>query len=74
VAPCRSGDIHARRSRSARRGQDRNRINVNQNYEVRDWAQKSGVSPDELTKPVHAVGDRADKVEAHLKSKAGPRS
>ena len=60
--------------RHQRGGQDRNRINVNQNYGVRDWAQKSGVSPDELTKAVHAVGDRADKVEAHLKSKAGPRS
>ena len=53
--------------RTQRSGQDRSRINVNQDYEVRDWAKKFGVSPDELKKAVQAVGDRADEVEAHLK-------
>ncbi len=53
--------------RTQRSGQDRSRINVNQDYEVRDWAKKFGVSPDELKRAVQAVGDRADEVEAHLK-------
>ena len=51
-----------------RGGQDRTRINVNQDYEVRDWSKKLGVSPDELKKAVANVGDRAKDVEAHLKS------
>jgi|KBSSwiStaDraftv2_1062776.scaffolds.fasta_scaffold599451_2 Protein of unknown function (DUF3606) len=57
-----------------RGGQDRSRINVKQDYEVRDWAKKFGVSPEELKKAVLAVGDRADKVEAHLKGKSSSPS
>ena len=57
--------------RTQRGGQDRSRINLNQDYEVRDWAKKFGVSPDELKNAVRAVGDRADQVEAHLKGKSG---
>ena len=45
---------------------DRDRINVNEDYEVRDWAQKLGVSADDLKRAVAAVGDRADKVRQHL--------
>ena len=48
-------------------GQDRARINVNEDYELRDWSKKFGVSPDQLKKAVAAVGDRADAVERHLK-------
>jgi len=50
-----------------RAGQDRTRINVNQDYELRDWSKKFAVSPDELKKAVASVGDRAKDVEAHLK-------
>ena len=50
-----------------RAGQDRTRINVNEDYELRDWSKKFGVSPDELKKVVGNVGDRAKDVEAHLK-------
>ena len=49
-------------------GQDRARINVNEDYELRDWSRKFGVTPDELKKAVNAVGTSADAVEAHLKS------
>jgi len=49
-------------------GQDRARINVNEDYELRDWSKKFGVTPDELKKAVNAVGTSADAVEAHLKS------
>jgi len=55
-------------------GQDRSRIDVNQDYELRDWSKKFGVSPEELKAAVRAVGDRADAVEAHLKgARRGPR-
>lgn len=55
--------------RTQRHGQDRQRINVNEDYELRDWAKKFGVSPEELKEAVRAVGDRADKVEELLRSR-----
>jgi hypothetical protein len=45
---------------------DRDRINVNEDYELRDWSSKFGVSPDDVKKAVQAVGDRADAVRQHL--------
>jgi hypothetical protein len=54
---------------TSRGGQDRKRIDVNQDYELRDWSKKFGVSPDELKEAVQAVGTQADKVEQHLKSR-----
>lgn len=50
-------------------GQDRERINVNQEYELRDWAQTLKVTPDRLKEAVAAVGDRADKVRDFLEKK-----
>jgi hypothetical protein len=52
-------------------GQDRQRINVNQDYELRDWAQSLGTTPERLKEAVQAVGDRADKVREYLKDKPG---
>ncbi|MEO7337330.1 MAG: DUF3606 domain-containing protein [Caldimonas sp.] len=49
-------------------GQDRTRINVNEDYEVRDWSKKFGVTGEQLKAAVKAVGDKASAVEAHLKS------
>jgi hypothetical protein len=48
-------------------GQDRKRINVDEDYEVRDWSKRLGVSADQLRAAVKAVGDRVDDVERHLK-------
>ena len=48
-------------------GQDRARINVNEDYEVRDWAKKFGVTADELKAAVAVAGSQADDVEAHLR-------
>jgi hypothetical protein len=48
-------------------GQDRTRINVNEDYELRDWAKKFGVTHEELKKAVKAVGTSATAVEAQLK-------
>ena len=50
-------------------GQDRARINVNEDYELRDWSKKFGVSPDQLKAAVQAVGTNAAAVEQHLKGK-----
>jgi hypothetical protein len=52
-------------------GQDRKRINVNQDHELRDWSKKFSVTPEELKKAVTAVGDRAEAVEKHLKQRDG---
>lgn len=50
-------------------GQDRSRISLSEDYEVRDWSKKFGVTPEELRAAVAAVGDQASAVEAHLKGK-----
>jgi hypothetical protein len=47
---------------------DRDRINVNEDYELRDWSRKFGVTPEELKNAVKAVGVNAREVEAHLAS------
>jgi len=51
-------------------GQDRQRINLNEDYEVRDWAAKFGVPAERLREAVARVGDRADEVERYLKGGA----
>jgi hypothetical protein len=50
-------------------GEDRKLISLSQDYEVRDWSKKFGVTPDELKAAVKAVGNDAAAVEAHLKAK-----
>jgi hypothetical protein len=47
-------------------GADRRRINLSQDYEVRDWSKKFGVSEDELRQAVGKVGSGAKDVEAYL--------
>jgi hypothetical protein len=54
-------------------GQDRERINVHEAYELRDWAQAMHTTPDRIREAVQAVGDRADKVRAYLQGDK-PRS
>jgi uncharacterized membrane protein YebE (DUF533 family) len=48
-------------------GQDRTRISLSEDYEVRDWSEKFGVTPAELEAAVKAVGNQAAAVEAYLK-------
>ena len=50
-------------------GQDRSRISLSEDFEVRDWSEKFGVTPDELRAAVKAVGNQAEAVEAYLKGK-----
>jgi hypothetical protein len=45
---------------------DRSRINLEQDYEVRDWTKSLGVTEDELTAAVKAVGNSAEKVREYL--------
>jgi len=45
---------------------DRDRINVNEEYELRDWSKSLGVTPEQLKDAVQQVGDRADAVRKHL--------
>jgi hypothetical protein len=47
-------------------GQDGQRINIHEDYEVQDWTKPFGVSKDKLVEAVNAVGDRADDVREYL--------
>ena len=49
-------------------GQDRTRIDVNQDYELRDWSKKFGVTPEQLRAAVKAVGSQAAQVQQYLQS------
>jgi hypothetical protein len=50
-------------------GQDRERIDVNQDYELHDWAKSLGVTPQRVKEAVQAVGDRVEKVREYLRDK-----
>ena len=52
---------------SKRGPQDRNRINLSEDYEVQYWSQKFGVTPERLREAVHKVGNSPDAVEKELK-------
>ena len=47
--------------------QDASRINVNEDYELRYWTEKFGVSDQQLKDAVAAVGVSAEKVKEYLK-------
>jgi hypothetical protein len=49
--------------------QDRSRINVHEEWEVRHWTEALGVTREELEKAVSEVGVSADAVRQHLKRK-----
>ena len=46
---------------------DRDRIDVNEDYELRDWSEKFAVSGEELKRAVKMVGPMARDVEEFLK-------
>ena len=47
-------------------GQDRKRISPSNDYEVRDWSEKFGVTPDRLREAVGKVGSQAEDIEREL--------
>ncbi|GAC1597054.1 MAG: hypothetical protein NVS3B19_19450 [Ginsengibacter sp.] len=48
---------------------DRDRIDINEDYELRDWAEKYNVSAKELRDAVNEVGPMAKDIEAFLKKR-----
>jgi Protein of unknown function (DUF3606) len=52
--------------KTLRGGQDRERINVGEDYELRDWSKKLGVTPERLKEAVKAAGTRAEDVRKYL--------
>jgi hypothetical protein len=48
---------------------DRDRINVNQQHELRYWSEKFGVTPDELRQAVQDVGPTVAKVQQRLQQR-----
>ena len=54
--------------RPLRGGQDRNRVNMDQEYEARYWANKWGVSQEELRAAVASVGPMVSDLERHFAS------
>ena len=48
-------------------GQDRKFIALNEPYEVRDWAESLGTTPEKLREAVDKVGNSADAVRTYLK-------
>ena len=47
-----------------RGGQDRTRINVNQNHELPRWTQKYGVTAEQLREAVKKVGDQPRRLSS----------
>ena len=56
--------------KTKRGAQDRARINVHQDHELRDWAKSLGVDEHDLRNAVGVVGDNAERVREYLKNKA----
>lgn len=54
---------------SNRGPQDRNRVNIREEWEVNYWAKKFGVSKEKLKDAVHKVGVMAKDVDKYVKSK-----
>jgi hypothetical protein len=48
--------------------QDRSRVNLGQDHELKYWTQKFGVSADKLREAVRKVGPSAEAVAQHFKS------
>ena len=60
--------------RSLRGGQDRTRVNIDQDYEAKYWAAKWGVTDDELRSAVKQVGPMVKDLEKHFGSNRASRS
>ena len=53
-------------NKSERGSPDRDRIDIHDADEVRNWTKSLGVSKEELERAVRAAGDRAEKVREFL--------
>ena len=52
--------------KSNRGSPDRDRINTSEPYELRDWAQKFGVTEERIRTAVNEVGNSAKAVERYI--------
>lgn len=52
--------------RTKRGPQDRSRVNTGEEYELRYWSEKWGVSPEQVKAAVAKVGNSADAVARQL--------
>jgi hypothetical protein len=55
--------------KTKRGGQDRERINIHEDYEVRYWSEKFGITAEQLRGAVAHAGVMAADVEQYLTSK-----
>lgn len=46
---------------------DRDRVNIHEEYELREWAKKFDVTTNELKKAVEAVGTSAASIQEYMK-------
>jgi hypothetical protein len=60
------GDTNMPDNKQDRGQQDRNRIDVHEDYELRYWTKELGVTSDELKSAVQKVGPSAKAVREHL--------
>ena len=51
-------------------GQDRKEISLTEDYEVRDWTRRFGVTEERLREAVAAVGHSAERVGEYLGGKS----
>ena len=56
-------------NKNKRGSQDKARINLNEDYEVKYWSERLGVSVKELKTAVEAVGPMVKDVESKIKNK-----
>jgi len=56
--------------RTNRGSPDRDRIDMNDPDEVRNWTKSLGVSREELERAVQAAGDRAERVREYLRGRS----
>lgn len=59
--------------RSNRGPQDRSRINLEEDYEVRYWTEQLGVTEEQLREAVRTEGSSADAIRERLKNRGSPR-
>jgi Protein of unknown function (DUF3606) len=53
--------------------QDRQRIDVHQEHELRYWSEKFGVTPDDLKEAIEAVGPMVEDVEQRVRGRGSRR-
>ncbi|SRR5260221_5647014 len=56
-------------TRRVRESRDRDRIDIHDPDEVRNWTKSLGVSKEELERAIKAAGTQADKVREHLRGR-----